>query len=400
VNSLLNRQIEDPVELTVRFVESLTGILIPDYRRDVVDSTLRRLGKGDLWAGLNRVMSEEPAAQRSLFDAITIPETYFFRHAGHYAILREYAAARLHARQSCHVLSAGCSTGEEAWSAAAVLASVFLPNANFSVTGWELSEDRVAVAKAGNYRNWSLRQQASEMQQYLSANGEAWTVSPKLRPFVHFYGVNLMSKLWPAGTPRYDAIFFRNVSIYWTRQQAMDVAERLATLLQPGGLFMVGPSDPISLPRSGWDVQMYNGVSAYRKRDVTKKPAPAAKPASRRQAPALAVPPAPVTPGPVTAIAEFQSEISALADRGEYEKALERVQTAKGLPVLELKFWEGILLLNLDKAEDAVHAFRYCVYLSSLDPSYHRWLATALDMAGRPQDAQREKRNADLLEQK
>jgi len=61
-----------------------------------------------------------PMSGLSLLRALTIPETYFFRHPGHFDKLRDFALARAAVGGTCHVLSAGTSTGEEAWSAAAV----------------------------------------------------------------------------------------------------------------------------------------------------------------------------------------------------------------------------------------------------------------------------------------
>lgn len=389
MNSSLNRRIEEPIELAIRYIETVTGILIPDYRYDIVQEALREIGTGDEFRGLNRVLAEEPAAKRRLFDAVSIAETYFFRHAGHFEALRLYAAEKSRAKQDCHVLSAGCSTGEEAWSAAAVLASIYLPNANFSVTGWELSAERVAFAQAGVYRSWSLRKPDCEMMRYLVPRGSVWEVHPGLRPFVRFQSVNLHAEHWPVRP--YDAVFFRNVSIYWTRAQAAEIAERLAAMLPVGGLFFAGPSDPVSFARSGWDMQTLGDATVYRKREKSAPRRPAVT--VRRMPETIAPPPLPAPAGP-----SFFEQVAALADEGRYGEALALLEEGQGKPPAEVKYWQGVLLLNLDRAEEAVQAFRFCVYLAPQEPSYRRWLATALEAAGLGHEAARETRNAEQLE--
>lgn len=389
----------DVTGFAVQYLETATGIQVPEYRRDVVQKALTDLGAGDAVDGLNRLVAGEETATTAVLELIAISETYFFRHPGHYLALRDHARRALAAGRSFHVLSAGCSSGEEAWSAAAVLASVYLPQAGFSVTGWDLCKTRLKAAAEGVYRPWSFRQGFFGLDKFFVRNGESFSVHPALRPFATFLPVNFMQTL-PLSRS-YDAIFFRNVSIYWTRQQANDIAHMLAAKLAPGGIFLTGPSDPIRFDPAEWNATTLEKVCIYQRKPVVRQPAAA------RSVPAVTIPLVPPSPPPPTRLAppklvetenDIMARVKELSDQGNLEEALRLLSEMPGVKTVERRYWEGILVFSLGRAAEAAALFQQCVYLEPNQAPYHRWLAIALEATGQTAAAARERANADRIE--
>lgn len=396
----------DVTGFAVQYLESATGIQVPEYRREVVQKALHDLGKGDPVDGLNRLVAGEESATTEVLELIAISETYFFRHPGHFVALRDRARRAKEAGRSFHVLSAGCSSGEEAWSAAAVLASVYHPQATYSVTGWDLCPTRLKAAAAGNYRPWSFRQGFFGLEHHFTRSGETFSVHSSLRPFVSFRPVNFMQAL-PLSRS-FDAIFFRNVSIYWTRQQANDIAHMLASRLAPGGIFLTGPSDPIRFEPDEWRCYTVDKVCIY-ERNAPGSPPSAEKPSRIAAAPCtpeqlnpdIAKAPAaiPIAPTRIIDESDVIDRVKELSDQGSVVEALALLTAIPSAKTPERRYWEGILVFSLGRAEEAAKLFQQCVFLEPGQAQYRRWLAIALDATGQAAAAARERVNADRLEE-
>jgi chemotaxis methyl-accepting protein methylase len=392
-----------------------TGIVVQKYHYPMLEYELTKLaGERGVKHSADLVLGGDTATRRKLIGVISNSETYLFRHWGHFEALRRCAGRRLAQGRPFTVLSAGCSSGEECWSAAATIASVYLVAGcdRFTVSGWDIDPERLSRARAGVYGAWATRKGLHGFDSYFEFAEDRWKVSDTLKRFVDFETVNLVDGEWPQ-TTRFDAIFFRNVSIYWDHKSVCDVRDRLAARLAEDGILLVGPSDPVAFDHDLWSVETGAGVPVVRRetaganrRRLRKKIAPPVKPGPtvcrRRATPADAVknpvagarPEAVKKPG-----AELRmSDIEDLANKGRYEDALEALLSrGTALPPAQ-KLWEGILLLNLERFQEAIKVFRHCVFLEPEDPSYRRWLAAALDSAGCSPEAAREYRNARNIE--
>jgi chemotaxis methyl-accepting protein methylase len=419
----------DEARAAARVIESVSGVVVPEYRWPVLGAELHRLGgAGGAAAALDRLEAGDPAVREVLVDTLTIPETYLFRHPAHFHLLHRFAAERAHNGRGTRVLSAGCSTGEEAWSAAAVLASVPLPpGSRHRVDGWDLCAERVAWARRGSYGPWSLRGGLLEYGGFFQRDGSMIQPDPSLRQLVEFAQVNLVAG--PVGDRQpYDVVFLRNVAIYWKPSTVGAVWRRLAGLLAADGLFLVGPSDPVELPREIWRQQVDEGARVVRRQgsieaDRSRVPlAPATgssdgerppagqrattnqrptTPHDRRQEPAQRPtsgrPRSDVPPGADIDGTGSMEEIRLLADAGRYHEALDLLRDGDAAGTVEARSWCGILNLALEDATEAVRLFRQCVFLEPSELSHRRWLAAAYESAGMAEAAAREMRNAEEL---
>jgi chemotaxis protein methyltransferase WspC len=409
-----------PVPEVVSLIRDWTGIIVREHHFPLIESELISLGKdGGIRHGADLVLRGDVRAREHMVSVITNPETYLFRHFGHFDALSEFARKRVVDGKPCRVLSAGCSSGEEAWSAAAVLGSVYLllGRLDFSVTGWDIDHLRLGRAVEALFGSWAMRDGLHGYDAFFEKKEHRRKIRDKLRPFVRFEAANLVSEELPSKST-FDVIFFRNVAIYWSRPVALRVLNSLANLLSEDGMLFVGPSDPLGLDSQLWSCDMNSSVPiirrATRAREVaeTVRPHPRREPERRRQrsdrAKAAVAHVRKKEPRPVerprqqvpdaTTPKPWLETVKELANTGKYEEALSILREQKTRLAPPERLWEGILLLNMGCEQEAVRVFRQCVYFEPNDPVYRRWLAAALDALGQNIDAAREYRNASQLE--
>jgi chemotaxis protein methyltransferase CheR len=184
---------------------------------------------------------------------LTNTESYFYRDVGQMALLRNRILPELiernAQRRSLRLWSAGCATGEEAYSLA-VLLSELLPRRegwDARVLGTDVNERALEKARRGIYTSWSFRRIPPELRAryfHPEAGGEA--VNPSIRSRVTFRRQNLlMEALAGAESPirEMDLILCRNVFIYFTREAIQAVLQSLAGSLREGGYLMTGHAE-------------------------------------------------------------------------------------------------------------------------------------------------------------
>ncbi|MFL1461415.1 CheR family methyltransferase [Roseococcus sp. DSY-14] len=168
----------------------------------------------------------------ALLDAVTVQETRLFRHPAQFAALDAALAAR--PPGPLRLLSAGCATGEEAWSLAA-LAHAHGPS---EVLGLDLCRPALATARSGQLGLvlGDPLECVPPAARRLFADG---AVVPALRPLARFARATLLAP--PPGA--FDVIFCRNVLIYLHDAAREAVMRNLVAALRPGGLLGLGPTD-------------------------------------------------------------------------------------------------------------------------------------------------------------
>jgi chemotaxis methyl-accepting protein methylase len=420
-------------------VEQLTGVVVPEYRQPLLRAEFERIGgQSGITGGIDRVMSGDSTARSQLISTVTIPETYLFRHFGHFEIIREMAIERAKSGKGTRILSAGCSTGEEVWSAAAILAALpFTPGVRHEVVGWELCGERLRTARDGRYTKWSCRNGLKGFDGLFEERDGVTEVGRRLRELVSFSQVNLVDGELPV-VGHFDAVFLRNVAIYWSESTSESVCSKLASLIADDGLLFVGPSDPVQLSSTEWEHRITHGVRSYRRIPYeSREPQKTEPQASRASERVPDSPSAPTIPEnrAATKISETASRIRmplflsncwpeksngsnqqpdgwiadpstdtpdqscldlarALADTGEYQAALSLLENDDEGQSVDGKLWRGILSLSLENNVEAVRLFRQCVFLRPEVSEYLRWLSVGLEAIGRDQEAQRCRMNA------
>ncbi|HEU4406045.1 MAG TPA: protein-glutamate O-methyltransferase CheR [Polyangiaceae bacterium] len=216
----------------------------------------------------------DPGGARELEEAlelVTTHETYFFREEYQLRAFRDEVVPRLRqlagARRRLSVWSAGCATGEEAYTVAMLLAHGALPPGwQARVLGSDLSRRCVAAARRAVYGPAAFRCVPFEFrQQYFAETAEGTAVSPPIRAMCSFVQLNLLDRDRLAVVGRVDAIFCRNVLIYLDQEARRRVLDNVYECLLPGGFLMLGHSESLLHVPSGFEPVRLRDDLVYRK---------------------------------------------------------------------------------------------------------------------------------------
>ncbi|TKD08569.1 CheR family methyltransferase [Polyangium fumosum] len=361
------------------------------------------------------ILSHDMAELEPFIAELTVGETHFFRGPPQFEALRsEIVPSLVHKRRKERVitaLSAGCSTGEEAYSLAIVLREAAMNEGmRVEVTGIDLNPRSLQKAESARYSAWSLRDMPEVVRrQYFRTEGDFWHLSEDVRRLVRFRRFGLTEGPLVSVFPRgFDLILCQNVLYYLEPDARPEVIASLAAALAPGGVLMFGPVDhagdvpgcravhvgevvvherfgPVSVPPSSPRGRRYALLS------IPPAPLPALRMEGVPALPVAAATLPPVVPEPASAPLTSSAPPSlasafAHADAGNLEAALAELEALLEEEPEEPRahLLEGLLLVELGGFEAALDAFRRCVYL---DPSMmlaHAGAAVAGLRLGRP----------------
>jgi chemotaxis protein methyltransferase CheR len=200
--------------------------------------------------------------------ALTVGETFLFRDAGLWKLMERTllpGIARL--TQPVWLWSAGCSTGEEAYTLA-IVARRALGATAFCVLGTDINPNAIAAARVGVYTPWSLRGiGANRVEELVVSGTQTLRVRGDVRKLVRFAVHNLLDEQTypPAGMASFECIVCRNVLIYMTPAARAAVIERLAASLAPGGVLVLGHGEAQGVPVGPLVVERHDAGVVYRK---------------------------------------------------------------------------------------------------------------------------------------
>ena len=202
-------------------------------------------------------LKSDPAEIGRCINALTTNLTRFFREAHHFDHLRDSLAAPRRASGETgrfRVWSAGCSSGEEPYSIAMSLREAFgaAPHWDVKVLATDLDTDMVARAARGVYPAEALGSIPHRAHSTLRRRGDEIEIVEGVKGLITFKQLNLMHQ-WPMRGP-FDAIFCRNVMIYFDRQTQRELVTRFYDLLSPRGFLYLGHSE--NLHRVSEDFQL------------------------------------------------------------------------------------------------------------------------------------------------
>jgi chemotaxis protein methyltransferase CheR len=216
----------------------------------------------------------------ALAQELTVPETYFFRYAEQCRAFSEAALPdRLAAQSSIRrlrILSAGCASGEEAYSLAMLTRDAVDPSWDVSILGVDINRAMLKKATRARYSAWALRQTSvRDQQRWFKPEGREFVLDEAIRTAVRFEAHNLVhedSQLWQPDA--YDIVFFRNVLMYFTQEVAHDIVARIARALKPGGYLFLGDAETLRGLSNDFHVQHTHETFYYRRRDRSERRAP------------------------------------------------------------------------------------------------------------------------------
>ena len=238
---------DEQFERARRLALGLAGIELFDRHRELLRRRSERLVTYDAFdALLGAAEAGGPDARRRLIELLTTNVTGFFRHPWHFHLAAEHVLWAVHRRGRARVWSAAAATGEEPYSLAMALIDVFRrddPAATILAT--DIDETALAGARAAEYDEATLAALPPAHRARFVGEptaGGRRQLAPAVRRLVEFRRVNLADIVWPLDGV-FDVVFCRNVLMYLEAGHRYAVLERIASMLEPGGLLLLDPSE-------------------------------------------------------------------------------------------------------------------------------------------------------------
>jgi chemotaxis protein methyltransferase CheR len=237
-------------------LEARTGQQLTMSRRWRIETALAALLRERGIATLDElitilVMGREPSLTNQVVEALLNNETYFFRDRSPFDLLASHALPKLARRHASsrriRIWSAGCSTGQEAYS----LSMLFAENA-LAWNGWtidilatDVSNSAIERARSGTYTQFEVQRGLGikQMIRWFEECEGGWRAVEALRKPVRFQVHNLLEK--PPHPGDFDIVLCRNVLLYLCAQKRTLAFERLSSAMAPDGWLMLGAGETV-----------------------------------------------------------------------------------------------------------------------------------------------------------
>lgn len=257
-----------------RLIRARAGIDLNDSKQNMVYSRLsRRLRAtgcarfGEYLDRLERDAAFAAGEGQEFVNALTTNLTSFFRESHHFPVLAEFLRARA-SQPGLRLWCAAASTGEEPYSIAMTMVESLGAGTSARLLATDIDTNVLAAARQGTYKGEAARScgEARLKRFFLRGTGGnegKVRIRPELARLVEFAALNLLDEQWPALRPfaqAFDAVFCRNVMIYFDAPTQRRVLARIHGVMRPGGMLLVGHSENFTAAR---ELFVLRGKTAY-----------------------------------------------------------------------------------------------------------------------------------------
>ena len=253
------------------------GLALAPSSRTSIERRLReRLAVVNVktFAEYYQYLSFDPSAEQeweALFDLLTTGETYFFREDYQLRAFQDEVlpllAEQARGRRRLTIWSAGCSTGEEVYTIAILVHETNLFQGwDVRVFGSDISRRSIAVARRGVYGASSFRVTSKEKRRaYFIDREDGAHVAERIRAMCHFGQMNLLEREKARLIGRVDAVFCRNVLIYFDPHARRSAIDLFHERLYPGGTLLLGHSESLLNVSTAFELLHLKEDLVYRK---------------------------------------------------------------------------------------------------------------------------------------
>ncbi len=237
-------------------LRSKSGLIIGRDKIYLLETRLTNILKREKIADLNGLADRlrgagNDALARDVVEAMTTNESFFFRDDKPFVHFRTQALPHLIAARppgsTIRIWSAASSSGQEAYSLAMIIAEAhaLLGGRKIEIIGTDIARDQLARARGGLYTQFEVQRglPVQMLMRYFKKEESNWRISEALRAMVQFREFNLLSDLRPLG--RFDAVFCRNVLIYFDQPTKARVMDAVAALFSPDGVLYLGGAETV-----------------------------------------------------------------------------------------------------------------------------------------------------------
>jgi chemotaxis protein methyltransferase CheR len=279
----------------IRLITDRTGLAIKEHDRASLREkiglrmkALKLLLPDAYYQLLTSKTVENVQEWQNLIDLIANPESFFFRDQGQISLLQDQILPELIERnqlnKTLRICSAGCSTGEEAYSLAILLKQLIpdLNQWNLLILGLDMNSTALEKARVGIYRPWSLRTLHETVRQHhFRFTKGHYYLNEQIRQMVKFQMLNLASDLFPqvnSDLEKMDLILCRNVFIYFEETTIAMILEKFYHTLAPSGYLLTGHSELHGQDVSQFEIKIFLDSIAYQRPDPQHIESPSLSP--------------------------------------------------------------------------------------------------------------------------
>jgi len=318
----------------------------------------------------------------ALIEEIIVPETWFFRDPHACLALVKHLKHFPTSTKPFKILSLPSSSGEEAYSIAISLLENNISHESFSIDAIDISQKNIDTAIIGKYRNNSFRSEISDriLDKYFTRKGSELTIATEIKDCIYFLQGNIFDANTLNTQSEYDAIFCRNMLIYFNKEKKTQALNKITYALKDNGLLLIGHSETGLLPTSQYKPSDIKKSFAFtRQLKPAEKPAIQAtrdiRPTSAAKSENLRKSHAPVsiqktTPPEKSTMTKPDLEMAKkAANSGALDNALKMCLEIESCNATSNSYALcGSILTAMNRLQDAEKKFRKAIFL---DPHHH-----------------------------
>lgn len=246
----------DDFSFLAQMVRRRAGLVLTEKKLHLIESRLstvmRRFGFRSTDALVKELRHGRETLARAVTEVLTTNESSFFRDRAVFEAFRERVLPRLiEARaetKRLRIWSAACAAGQEAYSIAMLLDDLKLQAQGWSIDliATDLSAEMIARSEEGLYSHFEVQRGLAirRLVAHFSQEGGSWRIHENLRRMVSFHQFNLLDSYgW---LDDLDAVFCRNVLIYFDQKTKASVLDKIAEMLTPDGALVLGNSEAVT----------------------------------------------------------------------------------------------------------------------------------------------------------
>ena len=263
-----------------QFLQEACGIALGDNKQYLVSNRIRRLLEEyqlQTFSDLVRALKQNRhrGLKEQVIDVMTTNETFWFRDIYPFEYLKNqllpgWMASASKASGPVRIWSAACSSGQEPYSLSMIVEEYRRQKMGalarpVQIVATDLSSIVLDQARRGEYDRLSVMRGMSDerLKRYFdNPNDRLWRVKPSVRDRIEFRAWNLLDSY--SGLGKFDAVFCRNVLIYFNSELKREILEKIHKALKPGGALFLGSSEGLSKMSDLYDMVRCNPGIMYR----------------------------------------------------------------------------------------------------------------------------------------
>ena len=247
----------DDFDLLCRLLKDRSGLVLTRDKAYLLESRLLPVARKRNMKSLDELIAllrgrPEGELVRDVIEAMTTNESFFFRDIKPFDQFRNFVIPQLLktrvAKKSMRIWSAACSSGQEPYSIAMILAeekATRLQGWSLELVATDLSTEILEKAQAGVYSQFEVQRglPIQLLVKYFKQQGDRWQIDAAIRNMVKFRCLNLLDDFTPMG--HFDVIFCRNVLIYFDQATKTLVLDRVARMVPADGFLYLGGAETV-----------------------------------------------------------------------------------------------------------------------------------------------------------